>query len=134
VVADIPGLIEGAHEGTGLGLEFLRHIERTKLLVHVVDVSSTGRDTIDDFLTISRELELYKSDLLSKPQVVAASKMDALDDKARVESLRDFCRARGLEVFEISAVSCLGISEFVAGIGATIEQIRRATAIAVSSS
>src|SRR5258707_10539141 len=119
VVADIPGLIEGAHEGTGLGLEFLRHIERTKLLVHVVDVSSTGRDTIDDFLAISRELELYKNDLLSKPQVVAASKMDALDDRARVESLRDFCEARGLEVFEISAVTGLGISEFVAGVWRT---------------
>jgi GTP-binding protein len=127
-------LIEGAHEGTGLGLEFLRHIERTKLLVHVVDVSSTGRDTVDDFLTISRELELYKSDLLSKPQVVAASKMDALDNRARVESLRDFCRSRGLEMFEISAVTGLGIKEFVAGIGAKVEQIRSASHAAVSSS
>src|SRR6059036_642731 len=89
VVADIPGLIEGAHEGTGLGLEFLRHVERTKLLAHVIDVSSTGRDPVDDFLTISRELELYKADLLGKPQVVAASKMDAVDDLARVERLRE---------------------------------------------
>jgi GTPase len=134
VVADIPGLIEGAHEGTGLGLEFLRHIERTKVLLHVIDVSSTGRDTVDDFLTISRELELYKSDLLSKPQVVAASKMDALDDKARVESLREFCQARGLELFEISSVTGLGINEFIAGIGAKVEQIQRASAVAVSSS
>jgi GTP-binding protein len=134
VVADIPGLIEGAHDGTGLGLEFLRHIERTKLLLHVIDVSSTGRDTVDDFLTISRELELYKSDLLSKPQAVAASKMDALDDRARVDSLRDFCRARGLEVFEISAVTGLGINEFVAGIGAKVEQIRKMSQVAVSSS
>src|SRR5213594_42210 len=66
VVADIPGLIEGAHEGTGLGLEFLRHVERTKLLAHVIDVSSTGRDPVDDFLTISRELELYRTSLLGK--------------------------------------------------------------------
>ena len=134
VVADIPGLIEGAHEGTGLGLEFLRHIERTKLLLHVIDVSSTDRDPVDDFLTISRELELYKADLLSKPQAVAASKMDALDDRTRVEALRDFCKARGLELFEISAVSGLGIAEFVAGIGAKVEQIRRVGAIAVASS
>src|SRR6266478_4085236 len=89
VVADIPGLIEGAHEGTGLGLEFLRHVERTKLLAHVIDVSSTGRDPVDDFLTISRELELYKADLLRKPQIVAASKMDAVDDAARLERLRE---------------------------------------------
>src|SRR6185369_10463601 len=88
VVADIPGLIEGAHVGAGLGLEFLRHVERTKMLVHVIDVSSTGRDPIEDFATISRELELYKADLLSKPQIVAASKMDAVDDSARVENLR----------------------------------------------
>jgi len=134
VVADIPGLIEGAHEGTGLGLEFLRHIERTKLLVHLVDVSSTGRDPVEDFVKISHELELYKADLLSKPQVVAASKMDALDDRARVESLLDFCRARGLELFEISAVSGLGIDEFVNAIGAKVEQIRSANAIAVSGS
>src|SRR5262249_24200321 len=92
VVADIPGLIEGAHRGTGLGLEFLRHIERTKLLLHVVDVSSTGRDPIDDFLTISRELELYKRDLLLKPQMVAASKMDALDEPDRLERFRGFCQ------------------------------------------
>lgn len=134
VVADIPGLIEGAHDGTGLGLEFLRHIERTKLLLHVIDVSSTGRDTVDDFLTISRELELYKPDLLLKPQAVAASKMDALDDRGRVDSLRDFCQARGLEVFEISAVTGLGINEFVTGIGAKVEQIRRMSQVAVSSS
>jgi len=134
VVADIPGLIEGAHEGTGLGLEFLRHIERTKLLVHVVDVSSTGRDPVDDFLTISRELELYKSDLLAKPQVVAASKTDALDDPARVEKLREFCAARGLKMFEISAVAGHGINEFVSAVGAIVEQMRKSSQTAVSGS
>ena len=134
VVADIPGLIEGAHEGTGLGLEFLRHIERTKLLLHVIDVSSTDRDPVDDFLTISRELELYKADLLSKPQAVAASKMDALDDKTRVDALREFCKARGLELYEISAVSGLGIAEFIAGIGAKVEQVRMTGRAAASNS
>ena len=132
VVADIPGLIEGAHVGTGLGLEFLRHVERTKLLTHVIDVSSTGRDPVDDFLKISRELELYKVDLIAKPQIVAASKMDALDDVERVNRLREFCSERGLEMFEISAVSGFGIDDFVAGVGARIEQIRRSSQAAVS--
>ena len=132
VVADIPGLIEGAHEGVGLGLEFLRHVERTKFLVHVIDVSSTGRDPIDDFLTISRELELYKADLLSKPQMVAASKMDAVDDAARVESLREFCKGRGLEMYEISAVTGQGIDALVRALGAKVEQLRAENQVAVS--
>ena len=134
VVADIPGLIEGAHDGTGLGLEFLRHVERTKLLVHVIDVSSTGRDPVDDFLTISRELELYRADLLSKPQIVAASKMDALDDAARVERLRGFCEARGLKMFEISAVAGYGLNEFVNGVGAEIEKVRRSSEVVAAGS
>jgi GTPase len=124
VVADIPGLIEGAHEGTGLGLEFLRHVERTKLLLHVVDVSSTGRDPVDDFMTINRELGLYKADLLAKPQMVAASKMDAVDDQQRVERLREFCDKRGLELFEISSVTGRGIPELVNALGSKIEGVR----------
>jgi GTP-binding protein len=134
VVADIPGLIEGAHEGTGLGLEFLRHIERTKLLVHVIDVSSTGRDPVDDFLTISRELELYKADLLAKPQIVAASKTDALDEPARVARLREFCEARELQMFEISAVAGYGLNEFVSAVGARVEEMRKPSRTAVSGS
>jgi GTP-binding protein len=122
VVADIPGLIEGAHLGTGLGLEFLRHIERTKLLLHVIDVSSTGREPVEDFLTITRELESYKADLLLKPQLVAASKMDVVDDPARVESLRAFCRKRGLEMFEISAVTGYGLDKLVYALAARIEK------------
>ena len=126
VVADIPGLIEGAHEGTGLGLEFLRHVERTKLLLHVIDVSSTGRDPVEDFLTISRELELYNADLLGKPQLVAASKMDALDEPERVAALRDFCNERGLELFTISAVTGLGLKELVNALGKRVEELRKA--------
>ena len=132
VVADIPGLIEGAHEGTGLGLEFLRHVERTKMLAHVIDVSSTGRDPIADFLTISRELELYKADLLEKPQIVAASKMDAVDEPERVERLRSFCNERHLQMFEISAVSGYGVDTFIGEVGAQLEQIRSASQAAVS--
>ena len=78
VVADVPGLIEGAHEGHGLGHQFLRHIERTKVLIHLVDVSgASGRDPVEDFDTIRRELELYNPELLEKPQLVAANKIDA---------------------------------------------------------
>jgi GTP-binding protein len=134
VVADIPGLIEGAHEGTGLGLEFLRHVERTKLLLHVVDVSSTGRDPIADFLTISRELELYKTDLLGKPQLVAASKMDALDEPERLERLRAFCGERGLTLFPISAVTGLGLKELVNALGKRVDELRKVSDVAVSSS
>ena len=125
VVADIPGLIEGAHAGTGLGLEFLRHIERTKLLLHVIDVSSTGRDPVEDFQIISRELELYSSELMTKPQMVAASKMDALDDPGRVELLRRFCEEHGLELFEISAVTGRGIDALVNALGARVEKMRQ---------
>jgi len=133
VVADIPGLIEGAHDGTGLGLDFLRHVERTKLLVHVIDVSSTERDPVTDFTTICRELELYKPELLLKPQMVAASKMDALDDPARVSRLREFCEDRGLKMFEISAVSGYGINDFVMELGAEVELLRKPVEVVVSS-
>src|ERR1700751_529623 len=88
VVADVPGLIEGAHGGHGLGDKFLRHIERTKVLVHLVDVSgASGRDPVEDFDTIRRELELYTPEMLAKPQLVAANKIDALDDPKRVTAL-----------------------------------------------
>jgi GTPase len=125
VVADIPGLIEGAHEGVGLGLDFLRHVERTKLMVHVVDVSSTGRDPVDDFHIIERELRLYKPEMLAKPQLVVASKMDALDDASRVESLRQFCEERGLELLEISSATGLGIKELIYTLGDKIEQLQQ---------
>lgn len=128
VVADIPGLIEGAHSGTGLGLEFLRHIERTKLLLHLVDVSSTaGRDPVADFETIMSELQSYKIDLLAKPQIVAASKMDALDDESRIDRLRDLCRRKGLELVEISSVTGLGIAELIRAVGRRLEMTDEAS-------
>jgi GTP-binding protein len=134
VVADIPGLIEGAHEGTGLGLEFLRHVERTKLLAHVIDISSSDRDPVDDYLTIVRELQLYKPELTRKPQIIIASKMDAFDDRSRLDSLRDFCEARGLELFEISSVTGYGIDNLIRGVGAKIEQIRESSQLAAARS
>ena len=89
VVADIPGLIEGAHLGHGLGVQFLRHIERTRLLAHLVDVSdATGREPAEDFETVMAELASFSEDLAAKPMIVVATKMDAAQDPARVESLR----------------------------------------------
>jgi GTP-binding protein len=124
VVADIPGLIEGAHVGTGLGLAFLRHIERTKLLLHLVDLSAAGRDPIEDFLIIRRELEMYGDEMAAKPFIVVASKMDAIDDQSRVDSLRQFCQERGLELLEISSATGQGLVNLVNRLGARLEGIR----------
>jgi GTP-binding protein len=110
VVADVPGLVEGAHRGQGLGHQFLRHIERTKILVYLVDVSSaSGRDPSDDLTVIRRELELFRAELLERPQLVAATKIDALDDEARVEGLRAKAAEWQLPVFTISAVTGQGV-------------------------
>jgi len=110
VVADIPGLIEGAHLGHGLGIQFLRHIERTRLLVHLVDMSdASGRDPVEDFETVMRELSSFSDDLASKPMIVAATKMDAAQDPERVAALRALTTARGLEFFEISSATGQGI-------------------------
>ena len=114
VVADVPGLIEGAHEGHGLGDQFLRHIERTKVLIHLVDVSSaSGRDPVSDFDTIRRELELYNPELLKKPHLVAANKMDAVDDPKRVTSLEKRVKKLKLPFFRISGVAGSGIKELL---------------------
>jgi GTP-binding protein len=112
VVADIPGLIEGAHLGHGLGTQFLRHIERTRLLAHLVDVSeSSGRDPAHDFVTVMAELASFSEDLAAKPMIVVATKMDAAQDPARVESLRQIAAERGLAFFEISSVTGQGLDE-----------------------
>ena len=110
VVADIPGLIEGAHLGHGLGTQFLRHIERTRLLVHLVDVSeASGRDPVHDFETVMAELASFSRDLAEKPMLLAASKIDAAQDPARVEALRELAERRRLPFFLISSVTGEGI-------------------------
>jgi GTP-binding protein len=110
VVADIPGLIEGAHLGHGLGIQFLRHVERTRLLAHLVDVSEgSGRDPAHDFETVMAELASYSEDLAKKPMIVVATKMDAAQDPARVEALRAAAAARGLPLYAISSVTGQGI-------------------------
>ena len=110
VVADLPGLIEGAHAGAGLGIQFLRHIERTRLLAHMVDLSeSTGREPEEDFEIIMRELASFSEDLAKKPMIVVAAKMDAAQDPDRVARLRQLAADRGLPLFEISSVTGQGI-------------------------
>ena len=116
VMADIPGLIEGASDGAGLGHEFLRHIERTKVLLHVVDAASVeGRDPVEDIHTIMNELSTYNPELLKLPQVIAANKLDALYDEEHdpLKALKDEFEPKGIPVFGISAVSGEGVNELL---------------------
>jgi GTPase len=125
VVADIPGLIEGAHEGHGLGIQFLRHIERTRLLLHVIDVSeASGRpDPVKDFEVIMQELESFGAGLEEKPMMVVATKLDVAEPK-RLEKLRKFCAGRGYPFLGISAVVGTGISKLKYDVGAMVRQMR----------
>lgn len=112
VVADIPGLIEGAHEGHGLGIQFLRHVERTRLLAHLVDVSEfSGRKPVEDFNIVMRELASFSEELVKKPMIVVATKIDAAQDSKRLASLRALAKRRGLPFFKISSVTGEGIPE-----------------------
>lgn len=112
VVADIPGLIEGAHLGHGLGIQFLRHIERTRLLAHLIDVSeSSGRDPVDDFHVILTELASFSDELANKPMFVVATKIDVAQDAERVDRLRKLALEQNLPFFKISAVTGQGIEE-----------------------
>ncbi|WP_395547964.1 MULTISPECIES: GTPase ObgE [unclassified Lacrimispora] len=116
VMADIPGLIEGASEGVGLGHDFLRHIERTRVLVHVVDAASTeGRDPIADIHAINKELQAYNPELMERPQIIAANKTDAIydDDEDPVEKLKAEFEPQGVKVYPISAVSGKGVKELL---------------------
>ncbi|MBQ2406426.1 MAG: GTPase ObgE [Lachnospiraceae bacterium] len=127
VIADIPGLIEGASEGVGLGHEFLRHIERTKVLIHLVDAASTeGRDPIQDIYTINKELEAYNIDIANRPQVIAANKIDAInieDGLDPIQKIRDEFEPKGIKVFPISAVSGQGLKEVLYYVSNLLSQI-----------
>lgn len=112
VVADIPGLIEGAHLGHGLGTQFLRHVERTRLLVHLVDVSEmSGRDPVEDFRIVMEELESFSPALVRKPMFLVGSKVDIAQDPQRIEALRSLAESRNLAFFEISSVTGQGIED-----------------------
>jgi GTP-binding protein len=125
VVADIPGLIEGAHAGAGLGDRFLRHIERTKLLLHLVDVSGLAADPVADYKTVSRELEAYSNLVASKPKIVVATKLDALDGDDGLNDLKHFCERKGLEFFAISAASGKGLQALLTAVGRRLDDIKR---------
>jgi GTP-binding protein len=112
VVADMPGLIEGAHLGHGLGLQFLRHIERTKVLVHLVDLSDLqGRDPAEDFRTVNRELHEFNPAILAKPTLLVGSKLDAMDDVTRLKKLQSVAAEHGLELHTISAATGAGLRD-----------------------
>ncbi len=126
VVADIPGLIEGASEGVGLGHEFLRHIERTKVYIHIVDAASTeGRDPIEDIYTINHELEKYSEELAKRPQVIAANKIDAFIENAdeTIQKIKDEFEPKGIKVFPISAVSGTGIKELLYYVSGLLKEL-----------
>lgn len=111
VLADIPGLIEGAHEGVGLGHDFLRHVERTKVIIHVLDASGLeGRDPIEDYHNINNELKLYNERLASKPQIIAANKMDLIESQANYERLAKYMAEQGHEIYPVSAATGEGLT------------------------
>ena len=125
MVADIPGLIEGAHTGSGLGIQFLRHIERTRLLVHMVDVSdASGRpDPVKDIEVIEGELKSFGAGLDQKPVIMVASKIDVAN-KDKVAKLKRYCKKNGLELFPISAVTGKGIEELKYAMADKVEELR----------
>lgn len=124
VIADIPGLIEGAHEGVGLGHEFLRHIERTRVIVHLIDASGQeGRDPVEDFYKINEELEKYSEKLAEKPQIVVANKMDLPDSEEGYLRLKEEVEGKGYNIFAISAATVTGIKELKYAILEKLEEI-----------
>lgn len=127
VIADIPGLIEGASEGVGLGFEFLRHIERTKTIIHIVDAASTeGRDPIEDIYAINKELESYNADIAARPQIIAANKTDMIysgDEVDPVQKIKDEFEPKGIKVFPISAISGKGIRELLYQVRHMLDQL-----------
>lgn len=127
VIADIPGLIEGASEGVGLGHEFLRHIERTRVIIHMVDVAGTeGRDPIEDIYAINKELAAYNEEIAKRPQIIAANKTDAIYDDGTndpVKRLKDEFEPKGIQVYPISAVSGQGLNELLFAVKGMLEEI-----------
>jgi GTP-binding protein len=123
VLADIPGLIEGAHRGQGLGTRFLRHLSRCRLLVHLLDVSSlSGRDALEDYDRIQQELALFDVHLAAKPQIVAANKMDLAEARENFPRIRERLATRGVELAAISAATREGVPELIAKVAAQLRQ------------
>jgi GTP-binding protein len=120
VVADIPGLIEGAHEGHGLGDQFLKHVERTRVLVHMIDASREDRDAVADYRAIIKELALFNKELLERKQLIVASKMDALANPRKLSGLKAMCTRKKLPFLGISAVTGQGIKELIDALDAML--------------
>lgn len=125
VVADIPGLIKGAHEGAGLGIRFLKHIERTRLLIHLLDLSPlTGRNPIEDYHVLNEELMRYNPSLLKeKPQIIVPNKIDITEARERLKEVRDYFESKNMEVFPISAATGEGIKELIREVGVRLEKL-----------
>jgi len=127
VIADVPGLIEGAHTGSGLGDRFLRHIERTKLLLHLVDVSSLPQQVpVVSYETVNRELASYSKDLVTRPQFIVATKIDALDDPQRLKSLHERAERDGKPFFAISSATKEGVRELINAVSAKLDELSAA--------
>lgn len=125
VVADIPGLIEGAHEGAGLGIQFLRHIERTKLLIHVLDLSPiTERNPIEDYETMNKELRAYSEELSRKPQIVVPNKIDITEAREKLKDVKKYFDKAGIKIFPISSATGEGIKELVRETAITLERLK----------
>ena len=124
VIADIPGIIEGASEGTGLGLQFLRHIERTRLLLHVIDVSGIeGRNPVDDFNIINNELKSYSQKLSTRTQIIVASKADLIQDEEQFNELANLAKEKDMKIFKISSVTGEGVKELLDYVSKTLKTL-----------
>ena len=134
VIADIPGIIEGASEGVGLGLQFLRHIERTRLLLHVIDVSgSEGRNPVEDFYTINNELKKYSQKLSERKQIIVANKIDSMQDESLYKNLEKLAKEKGLEIFKISAATNTGIKELIIHVSQVLKTLPKENLIEISN-
>jgi GTPase len=126
VVADMPGLIEGAHKGVGLGFQFLRHVERTSLLLHLIDISETGGgDPVDSFEKINKELGLHSSELLKKTQAVVGTKLDIAGNREKLNRLESYCRMEKIDFFPVSAVTNNGIDKLLSYLSISVEKIKK---------
>ena len=124
VIADIPGIIEGASEGVGLGIQFLRHIERTRLLLHFIDVSgNSNRNPKDDFYTINSELKKYSEKLSTRKQIIVANKIDAMVDDTALKELEEIAKIENMEIFKISAATGVGLNELMAYVSKTLKEL-----------
>ena len=124
VIADIPGIIEGASEGVGLGLHFLRHIERTRLLLHLIDVSGvSGRNPVEDFNTINEELKKYSEKLSERKQIIVATKIDSMQDTELLSELEKLAKQKNMEIFKISSVTGEGVNELLDYVSKTLKTL-----------